>query len=351
VYALRTKKGYIPVRDQLTDRVLIDHMNGRHMIGAYTPLLDAKAPWLAFDFDSKPDGGLSAREDAQYLVRLFRECGINPIVNTSQSNKGIHVRVIFAEPVESWIIRRFATAFLEEAALDSADSFDRFFPAQDKLATHERALGNQIALPLNFERASTTGGTVLLDREFRAIPLGEATWDYLDLHEPTTRDNIMSALEDIDQLMTLEECPGYVEGGDGRYSGGNSGRRYRRGEEEDFGPIGTMLQECELFVRACSESLDYFSWVAVASNLTQFDDQGGRGIFHRISATDKTRYDHKGTDDKYQNILTTMGFVTCARLAQEGWRCPEVGEDGACNRHRRPNGYGPKAPCLINRYK
>ena len=141
-----------------------------------------------------------------------------PIVNASQSNKGIHVRVIFAEPVESWIIRRFATAFLEEAALDNCDSFDRFFPAQDKLATNDNALGNQIALPLNFERANTTGGTVLLDREFRAIPLEEATWDYLDLHEPTTRDDIMSALEDIDQLMALEECPGYV---DGTYSGGS----------------------------------------------------------------------------------------------------------------------------------
>lgn len=351
VYALRTKKGYIPIRQPLTDRVLIDHMNGRHMIGAYTPLLDAKAPWLAFDFDSKPDGGLSAREDAMYLARLFRECGINPIVNTSQSNKGIHVRIVFDAPIESWIVRRFATAFLEEAGLIEAESFDRFFPAQDVLATHEKALGNQIALPLHHQRATTTGGTVLLDREFRAIPLGEATWDYLDLHEPTTREDLAAALEDIDQLMVIEECPGYVDG-DGRRRSGGDGHHYRRGDgDEDFGPIATMLSECELFVRACNESLDYFSWVAVASNLTQFDDQDGRAIFHRISATDKTRYDHKGTDDKYQNVLTTMGFVTCARLAQEGWRCPEMGEDGVCDRHRRPNGYGPKAPCLINRYK
>ena len=349
VYALRTKKGYIPVRQSVTDRVLIDHMSGRHMIGAYTPLLDATAPWLAFDFDSKPDGGLTAREESSELVKLLRECGIDPIVNTSQSNKGIHVRIIFDEPIEAWIVRRFAKAFLEEAALDESDSFDRLFPAQDVLATHDKALGNQIALPLHHQRANTTGGTVLLDHEYLPIPLGDATWDYLDLHEPTTREHLLDALEDIDQVMAVEEVPDYVDGDGRRPSGG--GRRYRRDGDEDFGPIGTMLEECELFVRACNEALDYFSWVAICSNLTQFDDQGGRDLFHRISRTDSARYDVKGTNDKYDNVLTTMGFVTCARLAQEGWRCPVLGEDGICDKHRRPNGYGPKAPCLINRYK
>jgi hypothetical protein len=348
VYALRTKKGYIPIREPLTDRVLIEHMNGRHMIGAYTPLLNATAPWLAFDFDSKPDGGLTAREDSSYLVKLLRECGIDPIVNTSQSNKGIHVRIIFDAPIEAWIVRRFARAFLEEAALEDSDSFDRFFPAQDVLATHDKALGNQIALPLHHQRATTTGGTVLLDHEYLPIPLGDATWDYLDLHEPATRENLMNALEDIDQVMVVEEAPDY-SGGNGHRRGGNY-RGRREDGSEDFGPVGTMLEECELFMRACSDRLDYFSWVAVCSNLTQFDDQDGRGLFHRISATD-ARYDSKDTNDKYDNVLTTMGFVTCARLAQEGWRCPELGEDGICDKHRRPNGYGPKAPCLINRYK
>jgi hypothetical protein len=145
--------------------------------------------------------------------------------------------------------------------------------------------------------------------------------------------------------MVIEESP------DDAAERGRQTRRDRGFGDKDFGPIGTMLEECELFIRACNEALDYFSWIAVCSNLTQFDDQNGREVFHRISATDKARYDAKGTDNKYQNVLTTMGFVTCARLAEEGWRCPELGEDGVCNRHRLQSGFGPRAPCLINRYK
>jgi hypothetical protein len=362
VFAFRTqirgKPGYVPMWEQLTDRVLVRHMRGEIMIGSYTPMRDGTTPWVAADLDGKE---ADAFEDAKELAHLLDECGVTPLCNTSQSGRGVHVRVIFDRPVEAWFARRFMLAFVDEAGLlnvRDGGSFDRCFPAADRLRDNPKAIGNQIAAPLHMQRVQEKCGTMLLDREFYRIPLGDATWDYLDLYEPVTKPQMLRAVSEIDyaEEFLMEEAPGepketpqYEDEYDrGDHGEGGGGSRERKGTAED------VLRECELFSYARENPvLPYELWFAIAANLKQFGEEG-RHAFHEVSALDQTkdyrgqpRYDVQETNRKFDDALENVTIYTCSRIADNVWRCPELGDDGQCNKFRNRRGRGPKAPANI----
>jgi hypothetical protein len=360
VYAYRTiikdKPGYVPVWEPLTNKVLVRHMRGDIMIGSYTPLRDGTTPWVAADLDGK---GGDVWGDAMNLASLLRQYDIEPICNTSQSGRGIHVRVIFAEPMEAWFARRFMLSFVEEAGLESmrdGGSFDRVFPAADKLRDGERSIGNQIAAPLHAQRARDKRGCLLLDRQFVPIPLGDATWDYLDLYNPVSKHQLFDAFE---EMGVLEEVIEYGMKGDSKATDADDyyydrEREPREGGQRKFSreQLDRVMEECELF-RHVRENpvLPYELWFAIGANLKFYED-GGREAFHYISSLDGShdnrgapRYDRGATNAKFSNILETIEApYTCARIALEAWQCPELGDDGVCDRFRsQRTGRGPKA--------
>jgi hypothetical protein len=342
----------------LSDRVLVEHMRGEIMIGSYTPMRDGTTPWVAADLDGKE---ADAFEDARMLADLLDECGVTPVCNTSQSGQGVHVRVIFDKPIEAWFARRFMLTFVDECGLlglRDGGSFDRCFPAADRLRDNPKAIGNQIAAPLHMQRAQDKCGTMLLDHEFNRIPLGDATWDYLDLYEPVSKPQLMRAVSEIDyaeEFMTEkapgepEDRPEYEEGYEyGEHENRGGGTRQRKGSVDD------VLRECELFNYARENPvLPYELWFAIAANLKQFEEEGRRA-FHEISSLDQSkdyrgapRYNVEETNRKFDDALANVTIYTCSRIADNVWRCPELGEDGQCNKFRSRNGRGPKAPANI----
>ncbi len=161
-------QAFVPV----TERVIRDHLQGRHVAGVY-PLLNNETCWfLAVDFD-----GANWQAD----VRAFRETcehfGLHAAVERSRSGNGAHVWFFFSRPVPAIDARRLGSYLLTETMsrwhqLPLA-SYDRLFPNQDTMP--RGGFGNLIALPLQ-HAAREQGNTVFVDAEWTTIP---DQWAYL----------------------------------------------------------------------------------------------------------------------------------------------------------------------------
>jgi superfamily II DNA or RNA helicase len=161
-------QAFIPVEDQ----VVLDHLQGRHVIGVYPLLPDETCWFLAADFDKA-----TWQEDVGAFVETCRAMGIAAAVERSRSGNGAHVWFFFSAPVAAAVARRMACYLITETMARrhelSMESYDRLFPNQDTLP--RGGFGNLIALPLQHEPRSQ-GNTVFLDQRFEPYP---DQWAYL----------------------------------------------------------------------------------------------------------------------------------------------------------------------------
>jgi len=137
-----TDKTYQP----LTDKHLIKHLKGEHIVGLY-PLLQDNTSWfIAADFDEA-----DWIEECRKFIKICEEYDIPTYLERSRSGKGGHVWVFFEESYEAFKSRKIMMSLLQKAGLislfDKNSSFDRLFPNQDYHS--KKGLGNLIALPLN----------------------------------------------------------------------------------------------------------------------------------------------------------------------------------------------------------
>ncbi|HHW41759.1 MAG TPA: DEAD/DEAH box helicase family protein [Syntrophomonadaceae bacterium] len=150
---------FLPV----TDQVIFDHLAGRHTIGVYPLLPDARCWFLAADFDKK-----TWQEDSFAFLEACREMNVPAALERSRSGNGGHVWIFFEKPVPASLARNLGCAILtlamERRHLLGLDSYDRFFPNQDTVP--KGGFGNLIALPLqHVPRAS--GNSVFIDENFQ----------------------------------------------------------------------------------------------------------------------------------------------------------------------------------------
>jgi hypothetical protein len=116
----------------VSDQVVLDHLQGRHVMGVY-PLLPDDACWfLAADFDEA-----SWADDVAAFVETSRAVGLPSAVERSRSGNGAHVWFFFAAPVPAATARRMGCYLITETMLRrhqlAMASYDRFFPNQDTL--------------------------------------------------------------------------------------------------------------------------------------------------------------------------------------------------------------------------
>jgi len=170
----RVKCGECPNQafQPVTDQVVLDHLQGRQVIGAY-PLLEDETCWfLAVDFD---------KGEWESDVRAFRETcervGLHAAVERSRSGNGAHVWFFFSEPVPAADARRLGSHLLTETMTRRhqlpLSSYDRLFPNQDTVP--RGGIGNLIALPLQ-PASREVGNTVFVDADGK--PLSDQ-WAYL----------------------------------------------------------------------------------------------------------------------------------------------------------------------------
>jgi superfamily II DNA or RNA helicase len=154
------------------DRMVLDHLRGRHVMGVY-PLLEDETCWfLAIDFDKS-----SWQEDVGAFVETCRAVDVPVAVERSRSGNGAHVWFFFEAPVAASLARKTGCYLLTETMSRrhelSMGSYDRLFPNQDTMP--RGGFGNLIALPLQYEPRQQ-GNTVFVDTSFQPY---EDQWSYL----------------------------------------------------------------------------------------------------------------------------------------------------------------------------
>ena len=144
---------------RLTHEVIGKHLRGDHHIGLFPLGDDDTCWWVAADFDKD-----SAMIDALAYLKAARAQDVPAAMEVSQSGRGAHVWIFFAQATSASVARQIATSLLGEAfqlrGSMHLSSYDRLFPSQD---VHTgRGMGNLIAAPLNGTRRQH-GTTLFLD--------------------------------------------------------------------------------------------------------------------------------------------------------------------------------------------
>jgi len=98
-------QAFIPV----TGQVLLDHLQGRHVVGVYPLLQDETCWFLAADFDKS-----AWREDVQAFVETCHEHRVPASVERSRSGNGAHVWIFFTHPVAANVARKMGCYLITE---------------------------------------------------------------------------------------------------------------------------------------------------------------------------------------------------------------------------------------------
>jgi len=175
-------QAFLPVEDQ----VILDHLQGRHVVGVYPLLTDETCWFLAADFAKR-----SWTDDVAAFVETCRIAGLPAAVERSRSGNGAHVWFLFSAPVAANTARKMGCYLITETMSRrhqlGMESYDRFFPNQDTLP--RGGFGNLIALPLQ-HGPRQTGNTVFVDE--RSVPYSDQ-WKFLAEHrriDPTMVDSV-----------------------------------------------------------------------------------------------------------------------------------------------------------------
>ena len=189
-----------PNRDfaPLTSQDVYRHLEGKDenccdVVGLYAIMPDNNCSFLCTDFDDKSCKH-GYKDDVLAFVGVCRDWQIPYAIERSRSGNGAHVWIFFEEPLPAFKARRLGNAILTEAMNHdgrmSLNSYDRFFPNQDRMP--EGGFGNLVALPLQGQ-ARKNLNSVFVDDDFLAY---KDQWTFLYNIKKLRQD-------DVDKLLNL----------------------------------------------------------------------------------------------------------------------------------------------------
>jgi hypothetical protein len=178
-------QAFVPV----TDKSILDHLQGRHVMGLYPMLPDETCWLLPVDFDET-----TWRDDATAFVETCRGVDVPVAIERSRSGNGAHAWLFFESAIAAATARTLGSFLITETMsrrhqLKMA-SYDRLFPSQDTMP--RGGFGNLIALPLQLD-ARQQGNTVFLDDGLEPRP---DQWAYLSAVVRMTHRRVEELAED-----------------------------------------------------------------------------------------------------------------------------------------------------------
>ena len=208
-----------PNRDfaPLTSQDVYRHLEGKDenccdVVGLYAIMPDNNCSFLCTDFDDKSCKH-GYKDDVLAFVGVCRDWQIPYAIERSRSGNGAHVWIFFEEPLPAFKARRLGNAILTEAmnrdGRMSFNSYDRFFPNQDRLP--EGGFGNLVALPLQGQ-ARKNLNSVFVDDDFLAY---KDQWTFLYNIKKLREDDVDKQLslhvnEEFGALSTSSESKPWV---------------------------------------------------------------------------------------------------------------------------------------------
>ncbi|MDP2321193.1 MAG: DEAD/DEAH box helicase family protein [Acidobacteriota bacterium] len=173
----------------LDDQAVLDHLQGRAVIGVYPMLRDETCWLLAADFD-----GDAWRDDTGAFLESCRRFGVPAALERSRSGNGAHVWIFFAAPIPAVLARQLGCLLITDAMTHRHElgmrSYDRLFPSQDTMP--KGGFGNLIALPLQ-HGPRQLDNTVFLNEAF--VPFADQ-WGYLTSIQRMARATVIDLVDD-----------------------------------------------------------------------------------------------------------------------------------------------------------
>lgn len=206
-------RNFLPLGyDEICRHLIGNDENGCDVVGIYAIMLDNNCAFLCTDFDDKSCKH-GYKDDVLAFVGVCRDWNIPYSIERSRSGNGAHVWIFFDDVVPAYKARRLGNAILTEAMSRdgrmSFDSYDRFFPNQDRMP--EGGFGNLVALPLQ-GKARKELNSVFVDDEFLAY---KDQWAYLAQVQKIDEQKVDAVLqqhihEDLGVLSTSSESKPWV---------------------------------------------------------------------------------------------------------------------------------------------
>ncbi|MBI3259251.1 MAG: hypothetical protein HYZ54_07250 [Ignavibacteriae bacterium] len=172
------KNEYIVVKENLTYKIISDHLKGLITIGCWqVDPLSKTVKWVCFDFDGVIEEEF---EKAKKLFYKLKNKGLNPLMEFS-GRRGYHIW-LFVEPIDLIDARKFAID------VSRTQSPHEIFPKNDKLTG--KGYGFQVKLPLGIHRVPMKR-SFLFDENLRPLS-HEKSQDFLIKLSRKKRDTISS---------------------------------------------------------------------------------------------------------------------------------------------------------------
>lgn len=181
----------------LSDEDLIMHFKGLKTIGMYPLLKGDLCNFFAIDFDDE-----RWKEDIIAVYKSFKNFGIVSAIEISRSGSGAHLWIFFNNSISATKARYLGNLIMQYT-IDSnigmsLDSFDRFFPNQDKMPKGN--FGNLIALPLQ-RVPMEKGFSMFVDEDFRVY---DDQWIFLSSIEKYDESKLDQVIECLGNVIKLE---------------------------------------------------------------------------------------------------------------------------------------------------